>query len=160
MLVAAGLIVVGCGDDSEDSDDDALEDRQAEVAERGAEVMPFDLDATMHQFGPAEDGTVQTVVALDPDDEEQVTLIREHLEEEAARFSEGDYNDPAAIHGEDMAGLAELSAGADAIAVAADDLPSGGRITFSTDDPDLVDALRRWAEAQTEDHGDHAEHVD
>ena len=38
-------------------------------------------------------------------------------------------------------------------------LPDGARLTFSTDDPDLVNALHRWAEAQTTDHGEHADNA-
>ena len=33
-----------------------LRTRQAEVAARGAQVMPFDLDQTTHIFQPLEDG--------------------------------------------------------------------------------------------------------
>lgn len=165
VLMAAGLAFVGCGDDGDDAsdsddsqDDEALAERQDEVAERGEEVMPFDLDATYHQFGPLEDGIYQMVIARDPDDTEQIELIRDHLAEEAEHFSEGDYSDPAAIHGEDMPGLAELEAGADAITIETEDMPAGGRINYTTADPELVDALSQWAEAQTEDHGEHAEH--
>lgn len=165
-LAAAGLALAlaACGDDSDDGgdsdDSEALAERQDDVAERGSEVMPFDLDATLHQFGPSADGLVQMIVARDSEDSEQIELIREHLTEEAERFSEGDYSDPAAIHGDDMPGLAELEAGADAITVEMEEMPAGGRINYTTDDSDLLDALNRWAEAQIEDHGEHADHDD
>jgi hypothetical protein len=100
---------------------------------------------------------VQTVVADDRRDAEQVALVQEHLAQEAARFRAGDYGDPAAIHGDDMPGLAQLEAGAAAIAIAYEPTDAGGRITYATDDPVLVDALHRWAEAQATDHGSHAE---
>lgn len=132
-------------------------ERQAEVAERGGDVMPFDLDATTHRFDPVDEGLVQTVTADDPGDEEQVALVRGHLESEAVRFAAGDYADPASIHGADMPGLAELEAGAERIAVTYEAIEAGGRIDYVTADPDLVDALDRWAEAQTMDHGSHAE---
>ncbi len=150
--------VAACGGDGGDGGDEAsrLADRQAEVAERGADVMPFDLDATTHRFDPTATGLVQTVVADDPADTTQVELIRGHLAEEADRFRRGDFGDPAAIHGHDMPGLAELEAGADAVTVAIDDLDDGARLTYTTDDPTLVDALHRWGEAQTMDHGTHA----
>jgi hypothetical protein len=102
--------VAGC-----DAEDDVLADRQAEVAQRGAEVMPFDLEATTHRFESTETGLVQTVTADDPRDREQITLIREHLEEEAGRFAQGDFDDPATIHGHDMPGLAELREGAGSV---------------------------------------------
>jgi hypothetical protein len=151
----AAIAVMACGDDGAD---DRLADRRAEIADRGAEVMPFDLDATTHRFAPADTGLVETVVADDPSDTAQVDLIRDHLAHEADRFARGDYGDPAAIHGDGMPGLAELEAGADAVAITYGDLSDGAQLVFTTDDPGLVDALHRWGEAQTTDHGAHADH--
>lgn len=130
--------------------------RQADVAARGAEVMPFDLDQTMHQFVPQPDGGVQTVVARDPANTAQIALIRDHLQTEATRFAAGNFSSPVAIHGHTMPGIAELEAGADRIAITYTDLPDGGQIRYITTDPALVDAIHRWFEAQVSDHGDHA----
>lgn len=153
VTMAATVLVAGCSGDS----DDDLAERQEEVAERGAEVMPFDLEATTHRFEPTDSGVVQTVVADDPDDADQVRLVREHLGEEADRFRRGDFDDPAAIHGQDMPGLAELEAGAAAITIEYVEITEGARLTFSTAEPTLVDALHAWADAQLMDHGAHAE---
>jgi hypothetical protein len=151
VLAGMAPVMAACGSDG---------DRQSEVAERGVEVMPFDLDATTHYFRPAADGLVQTVVADDPADLAQVALVREHLTREAERFAAGDYGDPAAIHGDEMPGLAELEAGSADVDVAYAEVSAGATITYRTDDPELVTALHRWAEAQVGDHGAHAEHVD
>jgi len=129
--------------------------RQAEVAERGASVMPFDLERTTHAFRPLADGGVQTVTSNDGD-ARQVELIREHLRLEAAAFARGDFASPAAIHGTDMPGLAELSAGASRMRVAYEDADTGGRLRFMTSDAGLVAALHRWFAAQRSDHGRHA----
>jgi hypothetical protein len=155
--VAAALVVAlaACGGDGRDG----TEARQDEVAERGALVMPFDLERTTHVFDPTPTGGVQTVVADDPTDEEQVVLVREHLAEEAERFRAGDFGDPAAIHGHDMPGLAELEAGYAGIGVAYADVDDGARIVYETDDPALVNALHDWFEAQVSDHGEHADHA-
>jgi hypothetical protein len=128
-------------------------DRQAEVAEHGAEVMPFDLDATTHSFTPVGDGLVQTVLVRDPTDRRQVGLVRAHLGAEADRFAAGDYRDPAHIHGTAMPGLAELEDGAARIEIVVADVPAGARITYSTADPALVRALHSWGRAQVADHG-------
>jgi hypothetical protein len=149
VLLAAAL-AVGCGGDGPD-------DRQREVAERGAEVMPFDLDATTHRFEPVADGLVQTVVADDPTDDGEVAAIRGHLTDEAAAFEEGQFGDPAAIHGHEMPGLAALEAGYRDIAIAYEPVEAGARITYTTSRPALIDALHLWAEAQVTDHGEHAE---
>jgi hypothetical protein len=152
------LLVAGCGgDDDAAGAGDSSSRRQEEVAKRGAEVMPFDLEATTHQFEPTPEGLVQTVVADDPGDAEQVGLIQDHLTSEAERFRGGDYRDPAAIHGDSMPGLAELEAGAEAITIDYEARDDGARLIFRAGDPALVDALHRWGEAQTSDHGRHAE---
>lgn len=154
-LAVAGLLALGaCGGDG---DDDATGDRQAEVADRGAEVMPFDLDATTHSFTKTDDGGLQIVVADDAGDEEQVALIRHHLAEERDKFARGDFDDPATIHGHDMDGVAELRAGYADITVTYRERPDGGQLTYTSDVPVLVDAIHAWFDRQVTDHGAHAE---
>ncbi len=135
------------------------EARQERVAEKGARVMPFDLEATTHVFEKTDTGGVQKVVADDPDDAENVTAIRKHLKEEADVFSRGEFSDPASIHGEDMPGLAELEAGAESVEVRYEDLPDGAQIVLESDDPELVAAVHDWFDAQLSDHGDDATEV-
>ncbi|HSH80054.1 MAG TPA: hypothetical protein VLA19_16130 [Herpetosiphonaceae bacterium] len=130
--------------------------RIAEVADRGRAVMPFDLDKTTHVFEPAGDGGRQTVMAKDATDSEQIALIRTHLLSETDKFRRGDFSDPAAIHGPQMPGLAELEAGAARIDVQYTETPVGAQIVYTTEEPALVDALHRWFAAQLTDHGDHA----
>lgn len=133
-------------------------ERQDEVAERGSVIMPFDLDRTTHIFKPLPDGGVQTVVADDPRDMQQIGLIQAHLREEAAAFQKGTFTDPAFIHGEDMPGLGELRAGVDRVEVCYEETATGARIRYLTSDSRLVDAIHRWFAAQTSDHGAHAQH--
>jgi hypothetical protein len=149
LLVGIPLIAAACGE--------TTADRQAEVAALGAEVMPFDLDDTTHRFTKTGDGGVQTVTADNPDDGAQVRLVREHLREERDKFSEGDYDDPARIHGMGMPGVAELSAGYRRIDVTYSDVPAGAELRYATNDADLVDAIHAWFDRQVTDHGAHAE---
>ena len=90
--------------------------RQQAVRQRSAQVMPFSMDATMHQFEPTKTGGLM-VVTVHEGDARQVALVRAHLQKEAAAFARGDYGDPAYIHGKNMPGLASLSAGARLITV-------------------------------------------
>jgi hypothetical protein len=134
--------------------------RQGEVAARGAKVMPFDLEQTMHVFQKLEDGGLQKVVVKDPSNKKQIALIQTHLKEESEKFRKGDFSDPAKIHGEDMPGLAELKAGAGKIDVRYTSLPDGAQIRYTAKDPKLVMALHQWFTAQLSDHGHHAsEHM-
>jgi hypothetical protein len=130
--------------------------RQAEIATLGSQVMPFDLERTTHIFTDQPDGGLQQVIADDPSDATQITLIREHLQKEAAAFARGDFADPASIHGGTMPGLAELRTSAGQIDVAYSELPNGAQIRYTTGDPALVGALHAWFQAQLSDHGGHA----
>ncbi|MFI7701506.1 hypothetical protein [Nonomuraea sp. NPDC049480] len=136
----------------------ALADRQAEVADKGKQVMPFDLERTTHRFTKAATGGLQTVTADDPADEQQVKLIREHLTMEAANFRQGDFGDPASIHGAGMPGLRELEQGHSRIDISYAQTPAGAQVAYTTSDPSLLKALHAWFDAQVTDHGRHAEH--
>ena len=138
-------------------DDDDLAARQRDVNERGALVMPFDLEATTHIFAPTEDGGLQTLVADDPADEEQIALIRSHLRDEVAAFKQGDYGDPATIHGHDMPGLSVLESSTDKLMISYRDLPGGGEVTYRSTDATVIQALHDWFQAQLMDHGDDAQ---
>jgi hypothetical protein len=147
------LTAIGAGCSSNDS----LAEQQAEVADRGAEVMPFDLDATTHVFTKIDRGGVQVVTADDPADAVQVGLIRAHLLEERDNFARGDFDDPAQIHGHDMPAVAELTAGYVDVVVTFAETPAGAELTYTTDEPRLVDAIHSWFDRQLMDHGDDAE---
>jgi hypothetical protein len=151
-VAAAVYVLIG------QNEQQAMAGRQAEIAARGRQVMPFDLERTTHRFTKSATGGVQTVTADDPADAQQVKLIREHLTQEASGFSRGDYGDPASIHGTDMPGLRELEQGHSRIDIRFADLPAGARLTYTTSDPSMVKALHAWFDAQLSDHGRHAEH--
>ena len=122
------------------------------ITDRAAQVMPFDLARTTHTFTDTESGGVETVVANDATDNRNVDLIRTHLHYEAMQFRTGDYSDPARIHGMDMPGLKELEAGASRVDVRYRDVPAGAEVTYSSDEPTLVDAIHAWFDRQRSDH--------
>jgi hypothetical protein len=128
-------------------------DRQAEVATRGADVMPFSLTATTHVFTKTADGGTQRVVAKKAGDVAQIQLIRTHLRDIEAQFRKGDFSGPAHIHGDDMPGLAQLkAANPGEISIAYRDVPGGAELAYRSSNPKLVSALHRWFDAQVSDH--------
>jgi hypothetical protein len=151
FVMAALLVMPGC----KSSDKVALEARRSTVAEKGANVMPFDLETTTHVFDKKPFGGVQQVVA-DDGNTEQVRLIRQHLQEEAVRFAKGDFHDPAMIHGHDMPGMHQLVMGYEKLSIEYSEIENGGQIVYSTADPELVEAVHAWFDAQLSDHGRHA----
>jgi len=128
--------------------------RQAEIANRGSEVMPFSLQATRHVFTKTGDGGVQRVVAKNIADTRQVALVREHLRDIQAEFSTGDFAGPSHIHGNEMPGLAALKAAKPGeIIIVYKDVAGGAELTYGTGDATLVAALHKWFDAQLSDHG-------
>lgn len=163
VLVASAVVVIGgvitgafvLGQRT--GQDDDLAARQQDVSERGSLVMPFDLEATTHVFTPTDEGGLQSVVADDLADEDQVTLIRSHLRDEVAAFKEGDFGDPATIHGHEMPGLSVLESNSDKLTITYRDLPAGGEVTYRSTDATVIQALHDWFQAQLMDHGDDAQ---
>ena len=134
-----------------------LHQRQQEVAHRGTTVMPFDLSRTTHVFDDQADGGLQTVTANDPSDTAQIYLIRDHLADLANRFARGNFADQAWLHGMDMPGLAELSAGYKKLKIIYQVLPNGASLKLASDDPAVVTALHKYFAAQRSDHAAHGE---
>lgn len=142
-------------DAAEPADDKRLD----EVAERGVHVMPFDLEKTTHIFTKTESGGIQKVTAKSISDQEQVSLIRSHLSEIANEFKQGNFSNPEKIHGGDMPGLSGLKAAKPGeIKIEYKALPIGAQINYSTESPQLINAIHRWFDAQLSDHARHAEH--
>lgn len=139
----------------ETSDGQNVTTRQAEVAQRGAEVMPFDLERTTHLFEKTAYGGLQQVLS-DDGDGEQIALIQAHLQEESIRFQQGDFEDPAQIHGHEMPGLALLRTDYSQVEVVYTQLADGAQIDYKAETPELIDAIHIWFDAQLSDHGTHA----
>lgn len=146
------IVIAGLGAAVESFAADA--ERQADVAQRGAEVMPFSLKATTHIFIKSDDGGSQQVIAKNPSDSRQIRLIRKHLREIKTQFQRGDFSGPARTHGADMPGLAQLRAAKPGqISITYKDVRGGGELTYRSNDPNLVSSLHAWFDAQLSDHG-------
>jgi hypothetical protein len=127
--------------------------RQMDVAQHGAQVMPFSLAATTHIFTKTADGGIQQVVTKHHDPR-QVAPIRGHLAEIARQFSAGNFEAPGRVHGNDMPGLAVLrTARPGELRIDYRDLRNGGEIVYRSDEPRYVAALHSWFDAQRADHG-------
>jgi len=147
-LALAALIGAGPAAHAADAE------RQADVARRGAEVMPFDLAATTHVFTKTTRGGTQRVVAKQTTDAAQVRLVRTHLRDIQRQFQHGDFSGPTHVHGAEMPGLRALQAAPPgAIGVSYHDVDGGAELNYTTRDAKLVEALHRWFDAQLSDHG-------
>ena len=131
--------------------------RQQDVRQAGAEVMPFSLDRTMHVFEKNDAGGVQRVLVRGEADDAQRQMIRNHLHEIAESFAARDFDKPSHIHGDDMPGLAQLKAAkAGELEVIYSELSQGAQIIYRSASPQIVASIHRWFDAQLADHGDDA----
>ncbi len=127
--------------------------QQEHVHQMSHSVMPFDVSKTLHVFKMTEQGGVERIITRGTAADDQVALIRRHLQHEAVKFQNGDYSDPAKLHGKSMPGLIELQKGASHIRVSYAAVQNGAEITFETKDLYLLTAIHRWFGAQLSEHG-------
>lgn len=133
------------------------EARLDEIAHRGAQIMPFNLEQTTHVFSKKEKGGLQQVVVKNLSNTEQIKLIQQHLGEIANKFKQGNFSDPSKLHGDNMPGLAALKkAKQGEITIIYSDLSDGAQIVYSSDQPRLISAIHQWFDAQLSDHAQHA----
>lgn len=138
---------------------DAVETRQELIHEKGSTVMPFDLDKTTHVFNQTETGGIQQIRVKDINDTEQIKLIREHLQEEEENFNSGNFEDPENLHGKEMPGLEVLRNNPNRFSVEYIELEDGAQLTYTTENPEIIDAFHMWFMAQLMDHGSDATHM-
>lgn len=127
------------------------------VAQRGAQVMPFNLEQTMHHFSKTPMGGVQQVVVKNPQNQADLIAIQRHLSNLSTRFAAGDFSGPQSIHGQDMPGTKMLALNAQRIRFKYQDLGEGGQIEMLSTEPDLIMAIHQFLDAQLTDHARHAQ---
>ena len=122
---------------------------------RRQEVVSYAAERALESFSKTVHGGVMHVVAKSEEDTDQIRLIQDSLKKTAADFSRRDFSTTEKLHGTDMPGLRRIkNAGLDDIRYEYKSLPNGAQIHFSTEYPELLQALHEWLDAQSKDHGD------
>jgi len=118
------------------------------------QALPYKVDRAMEGFARTETGGIMQIVAKSADDTQQIKFMQQYLRQTAAEYSKGDFSSTEKFHGTDMPGLAQMkSAKANAIQYEYKALKNGGQIIFSTEDPQLLNSLHAWMDAQVKEHG-------
>ena len=126
--------------------------KDADLEHRGGEAMGFDQAATVHHFVLTPDGGAIEVTVKNAGDEASLNAIRTHLKEIAAQFAAGDFEKPLMTHGELPDGVAEMTAGKNAISYVFESLPQGGRVRITTTDSKALTAVHRFLQYQIREH--------
>ena len=146
-------IVAGCEtgrlpDRPAETDEDAA---FAELQARGQEAMGVDQYTSTHLFDSLPDGG-RIELQRDVDDPEGVAVIRAHLQEITEMFRAGDFRIPGFVHAQEVPGTDVMARKRDAITYTYSDLPRGGEVRLTTEDPEALAAIHAFMAFQREDH--------
>ena len=133
------------------------EQKLDEIAKREAHVIPLDLKKTTHVFSKTDSGGIQKIIVKDKSEKERIGLIRIYLSRMANDYQQGNFSDLERRYGADMPGLSELKAAKpDQIRIESKELPDGAQIDYSTESPQLIQAIHQLFDAQLRNLARHA----
>jgi hypothetical protein len=124
----------------------------AAVDARGAAVMGFDQQRTVHHFRLYEDGGAIDVAVADAADTANRDAIRRHLPHIARLFADGRFDAPMLVHATEVPGTAELSRLKGSVTYTFVETPAGGRVDIATANADALAAVHRFLAFQIADH--------
>ena len=123
-----------------------------QVKERGAHVMGFDQDATVHHFRLHPDGGAIDIAVKDRADGTNRDAIRSHLPHIAQMFSDGNFEAPMLIHDTNVPGTARMADLKSRIRFVYVETPQGGRLDIFTSDAGALAAVHEFMRFQIADH--------
>ena len=122
------------------------------INERGAHVMGFDQDATVHHFRLHADGGSIDIAARDRHDATNRDAIRSHLPHIASMFGDGNFEAPMLIHQTNVPGTDKMAALKNRIRFVYVETPVGGRLDVFTTDKEALAAVHEFMRFQITDH--------
>lgn len=124
----------------------------SQMNHRGAQVMGFDQEKTIHHFLLYEDGGAIDVSVKDAADKTNLEAIRAHLPHIAMKFGQGDFEAPMLVHATTVPGTKEMSSLKDHITWKYADTVKGGRVDIVATNPSALKAIHAFLRFQIEDH--------
>ena len=118
------------------------------------QLLPYAVDRATEGFAKTKYGGIMQIVAKSANDTKQIKLMQQYLRQTAEEYRKRDFSSTERFHGTDMPGLAQMkSAKTNEIKYEYKELTNGGQILFSTENPELLNALHAWLDAQIKEHG-------
>lgn len=114
--------------------------------------MGFDHEKTAHHFRLTRRGGSIEASARNAADRESRDRIRTHFARIARKFSEGDFDAPALIHGLEPPGVASMKRLRRAIRYRFVTTDRGARILISTKNREALAAIHEFLRFQIQDH--------
>ena len=120
--------------------------------DRGAHVMGFDQDKTVHRFRLHPEGGAVDIAVRDGADTVNRDAIRSHLPHIAQMFGDGNFDAPMLIHQTQVPGTDRMAALKSRIRFVYVETPRGGRLDILTTDADALAAVHAFLRFQIADH--------
>ena len=121
--------------------------------QRGAMVMGFDQQSTVHHFLLFIDGGAIDVNVKDSADVANRDAIRSHLSHIAMMFADGDFEAPMLVHNsKDVPGTRGMATHKDVIRYRYVETRDGGRVDIVTTDAEALAAVHAFLTFQITDH--------
>ncbi|TAK62478.1 MAG: aspartate carbamoyltransferase [Methylobacter sp.] len=118
------------------------------------QLLPYAVDRALEGFVKTANGGIMQIIAKSDNDSQQIKRMQQYLRQTAEEYGKGDFSSTERFHGANMPGLAQMKAAkAGEIKYQYKALNNGGQIVFSTEDPQLLNALHAWIDAQIKEHG-------
>jgi hypothetical protein len=129
------------------------QDHHRAMNERGAMVMGFDQEKTIHHFHLYDDGGAIDIAVKEASDTKNLDAIRAHLPHIAAMFGAGNFGAPMLIHDSGaVPGADILKERKDEIRYNYVQTAMGGRVDITTADPAALAALHDFLRYQIVEH--------
>jgi hypothetical protein len=121
--------------------------------DRGAMIMGFDQEKTVHHFYIYDDGGAIDISVKDAADVKNRVAIRSHLPHIASMFTMGDFDAPMLVHdSKSVPGTEVLTKRKDHVKYRFVETPQGGRVDIVTTDKDALAALHEFLKYQITEH--------
>lgn len=126
-----------------------------EMIERGDIAMGFNQNKITHHFVATPDGGMIIITSLNSTDRQTINQIKNHILDIQKEFSEGNFTKPFFIHAQEVPGAEIMSEKKDLIKYSIEETNNGSSLLLSTNDKELVDAIKHFMQFQTRQHYGH-----
>ena len=129
------------------------QDPHKSMNDRGAAVMGFDQETTVHHFYLYDDGGAIDIAVKDAADAKNRDAIRSHLKHIAMMFGTGNFDAPMLVHdAAHVPGTAVMTDRKAKIAYSSTETPKGGRVDIVTKDKAALSGIHDFMKYQIMEH--------
>ena len=120
--------------------------------QRGNVAMGFEQEKITHKFIPTETGGEIIIMPINASESTTLNLIREHITDIQKDFSNGNFTKPFFIHAEQVPGTNTMNEKKELIEYDIRQISNGSTLSMSTNDKEVINAIRDFMEYQGSEH--------